>query len=128
MTKVIPFPRNESDAGLLSAILEQLLSLHRKVDRLLVEREAATAADAPLGELLTQAYGAFQTTEFTVRDLLEFSTLPVQGPLHSALAAVGNARSVGRMLMRAKGAEVVGLRLCHVRRSPEGHVWMVTKL
>lgn len=124
MAKVIPFP--SSDAALLSAILEQLLSLHRKVDRLLAERIAP--ADAPLAELLTQAYGAFQTTEFTVRDLLEFSALPAQRQLHSALAAIGNPRSVGRMLMRAKGAEVVGLRLCHVRRSPEGHVWMVTKL
>jgi hypothetical protein len=116
---------------LLLKLFDEVADVRRLQEQILARldslRPQPSTLDAPLfASLIPLAFAAFGTRTFCARDLVEYaSEIAGQEPLRAALDAIGNARSIGRLLKRCQGARVGALTLCYVRSTPDGHTWKI---
>ena len=139
MPKVTPLFPSTPDAGaeLLRALLEEVLTLHQKVDRLLAahdSRDQAPAALAlkdhvllaPLLPLIGQHLG---DETFSVASLMQAVVEANDETLAAALDGCGSTRAIGKLFARAAGQDVCGWRVDRVSPlGPSAALWHVSNI
>jgi hypothetical protein len=112
----------------IAALLRELVSEIRGLRGDLAQRQRrrlTPADEAALRALLPVVAAAVGDRAFTLAELREHALLPMQTELRSALEAAGGPNRVGRLLRRADGFAVEGLRAECVGDDRDGLVWCV---
>lgn len=118
--------------------LDRIETAQRQADNLRIGSQAVTQvrmrgprlSDVDhhrLQALLPAILAAVGILTFTVASLFERAAMPGQDALAEALRAAGTPRAVGRLLRRAEGIAIAGLRLRCTGTSGQGLLWVVEK-
>jgi hypothetical protein len=116
-----------TDPALLAAVRqivrEELLAI--------LQPTPARIADADcelLEALLPATFHAADNALFNVGELYRHARLPLADELRAALAPVGGARSLGKLLRRAVGVPVGGFVVERVGADRAGALWRVSRV
>jgi hypothetical protein len=101
--------------ALLLAILLELRALR-------ADRARAASIDSPLGRIVTAAWSAVGSEEFTAAALLELGKAPHRPALAHALEGL-SSKGLGKLLAGAEGEVVEGLRLVRVNPNRKPGRW-----
>ena len=89
------------------------------------QRRLAPADRDALERLLPIIASTVAGRVFGVAELAAHARLPSATALREALASIGGSRKVGRLLARAAGADVNGLRVVRVGEDSAGALWSI---
>jgi hypothetical protein len=120
-------PEDERTHALLELVLAEVRALRAEiaVRRDAPDRALDLAHRAVLRAILPTIAGIVAGRAFTVGELQGHARLAEFGALRAAIDRAGGANRLGRLLRRAAGCEIDGLRVEHVGEDREGLVFTV---
>jgi hypothetical protein len=120
-------PEDERTHALLELVLAEVRALRAEiaVRRDAPDRALDPAHRAVLRAILPTIAGIVAGRAFTVGELQGHARLAEFGALRAAIDRAGGANRLGRLLRRAAGCEIDGLRVEHVGVDRDGNVFTV---